>query len=154
MNSRGDAKLPVNEENQAVLIIRLTQHKQIPPHFATAILNSKVAHFWLFQQKRRGNQPQVDKEVLLHSPFRKADLSKAVDKEIYDGIVTSASKVSDQKRELEYVKSSGEDIFGEKSKALQAAIEKTKRKIDRLVFGLYGLTEEEIQQIDTVTGAE
>lgn len=140
--------------DQAVLIIRLTKHRQVSPHFATAILNSKVAHFWLFQQKRQGNQLQVDKEVLLHFPFRKVDLSKAVDKEIYDEIVTLASKVSNQKRELEYVKSSIEDIFGEKSKELQAAIEETKRKIDRLVFRLYRLTEEEIQQIDTVVGAE
>lgn len=140
--------------DQAVLIIRLTKHKQLSPHFATAILNSKVAHFWLFQQKRQGNQLQVDKEVLLHFPFRKVDLSKAADKEIYDGIVALASKASDQKRELESIKRSGEDIFGEKSKELQAALEKTKREIDGLVFRLYGLTEEEIQQIDTVAGAE
>jgi len=140
--------------DQAVLIIRLTKHSQISPHFATAILNSEVAHFWLFQQKRQGSQLQVDKEVMLHFPFPKLDLSKAIDKEIYDGIIALASKVIDQKRELESVKRSGEDIFGEKSKELQAAIEKTKRRIDQLVFRLYGLSEEEIQQIDTLAGAE
>jgi type I restriction-modification system DNA methylase subunit len=140
--------------DQAVLIIRLTKHEQISPYFATAILNSKVAHFWLFQQKRQGNQLQVDKEVLLHFPFRNVDLSKSKDKEIYDGIVTLAVKVTEQKREFESVKASGEDIFGEKSKEIQTAIEKTKSEIDQLVFGLYGLTEEEIRQIDTVAGAE
>jgi hypothetical protein len=119
-----------------------------------AILNSKVAHFWLFQQKRQGNQLQVDKEVLLHFPFPRVDLSKAADKESYDGIVTLASKVSDQKRELESVKRRTEDIFGEKSKELQAALEKTKVEIDRLVFRLYGLTEQETQQMDTVAGAQ
>jgi adenine-specific DNA-methyltransferase len=138
--------------DQAVLIIRLTKHKQISPHFAAAILNSKIAHFWLFQQKRQGDQLQVDKEVLLHFPFHKVDLSKAVDKGIYDGIVTLASKITDQKRGLESMKKSGEDIFGEKSKELQVVIEITKGEIDRLVCRLYGLAEEEIQQIDAVAG--
>ena len=140
--------------DQAVLIIRLTKHTEISPYFAVAILNSKVAHFWLFQQKRQGNQLQVDKEVLLHFPFRNVDLSKAEIREIYDGIVTLARKVTEQGRESESVKSSGKDIFGEKSKELQTAIEKTKTEIDRLVFTLYGLTRNEIQQVEAVAGGE
>jgi adenine-specific DNA-methyltransferase len=138
--------------DQAVLVIRLTKHKQISPYFATAILNSKVGRFWLFQQKRQGSQLQVDKEVLLHFPFRNMDLSKSVDREIYDGIVTLASKAIEQKRELESVKRSGEDIFHENSKELHVALEKTKGEIDQLVFGLYGLTDEEIQQVEAVAG--
>jgi len=140
--------------DQAVLIIRLTKHNQISPYFATAILNSKVAYFWLFQQKRQGNQLQVDKEVLLHFPFRNVDLSKIKDREIYDGVVTLAGKVTEQKRELESVKTSGKDIFGEKTKELQAAIEKTKKEIDQLVFELYGLSNDEIHQIDSIAGEE
>lgn len=140
--------------DQAVLIIRLTKHKQISPYFASAILNSKIAHFWLFQQKRQGNQLQVDKEVLLHFPFRKVDLSKAADKTIHDRIVTLATKISEQKSELKRVKSSSEDLFGEKSKELQAAVQKTKREIDQLVFKLYGLTEKEISQINGVACTE
>jgi adenine-specific DNA-methyltransferase len=140
--------------DQAVLIIRLTKHAGISPHFVAAILNSKVAHFWLFQQKRQGNQLQVDKEVLLHFPFRKLDLSKSIDKEIYDYIVALAAKVSEQKKELELVKSSSEDIFGEKSRELQQTVQKTKREIDQVAFGLYGLTEEEIKQIENVAGKE
>jgi len=138
--------------DQAVLIIRLTKHTQISPYFAVAILNSKLAHFWLFQQKRQGNQLQVDKEVLLHFPFHNVDLSVAENKGTYDGIVTLAGEITEQKKESESVKSSGKDIFGEKSKELQTAIDKTKAQIDESVFALYGLTSEEIQQIERIAG--
>jgi len=134
--------------DQAVLIIRLTEHTQVSPYFAVAILNSKIAHFWLFQQKRQGNQLQVDKEVLLHFPFHNVDLSKTKDKEICDGIMTLASKITEQKRELESVKSSGKDIFGEKSKELQAGIDKTKHQIDQLVYQLYKLSRDDIRRIE------
>ena len=134
--------------DQAVLIIRLVNHKQISPHLVLAILNSKVAHFWLFHQKRQGNQLQIDKEVLLHFPFPDIDLSKADDRESHDSIVTIAKKVAEQKTELEITKSSSKDIFGEKSKELQADIDKTKRQIYQKVYELYGLTEEEKQVIE------
>lgn len=140
--------------DQAVLIIRLVNHKQISPHLVLAILNSKVAHFWLFQQKRQGNQLQIDKEVLLHLPFPNAILSNAKDNEKSDKILTLAKKLEAQKRELQAVKSSEEDIFGERSKELQADIEKTNGEINQLVYSLYGLTDNEIQQIGTVTGVE
>jgi adenine-specific DNA-methyltransferase len=140
--------------DQAILIIRLTKHKQISPYFAIAIFNSNVAHFWLFQQKRQGNQLQVDKEVLLHFPFPTVDLSKVSDKKIHDRVVILATKMCEQKSKLESVKNSGKDLFGEKAKEFQAAIQKTKKEIDQLVFGLYRLTEKEIQQIDILADEE
>jgi adenine-specific DNA-methyltransferase len=138
--------------DQAVLIIRLTKHAQISPHFAVAILNSKVGHFWLFQQKRQGNQLQVDKEVLLHFPFPNVNLSKPQDKKLYDDVINLAIKAVEQRRELETTRRSEKDIFGEKTKEFQAAIEKTKGEIDQLVFVLYGLTTKEIQQVENVAG--
>ncbi len=140
--------------DQAVLIIRLIEHKQLSPHFAVAILNSKVAHFWLFHQKRQGNQLQIDKEVLLHFPFPNAILSNTKDKENCNKILTLVKKLEAQKRELQAVKISEKDIFGDKSKQLQSDIGKTKGEIDQLVFTLYGLSHDEIEQIETVTNVE
>ena len=60
----------------------------------------------------------------------------------------------EQRRELETTRRSGKDIFGEKTKELQAAVEKTKGEIDRLGFVLYGLTTKEIQQVEGVAGGE
>ncbi len=119
-----------------------------------AILNSQVAHFWLFQQKRQGNQLQVDKEVLLHFPFPNVILSTAKDKELCGKVLTLVKKLEAKKKQLQAVKASEKDIFGQQTKELQADIEKTKGEIDRLVFALYGLTRKEIQQIENIAGKE
>jgi uncharacterized coiled-coil DUF342 family protein len=113
-------------------------------------LNSKVAHFYLFQQKRQGNQLQVDKEVLLHFPFPK-DLLLAKDKAIVGELSELSKQVTDQREELESVK--GTDILGEKTKELEANIAKLKNEIDNLVYKLYGLNKNEIEQIESLLGA-
>jgi len=136
--------------DQAVLIIRLIKHKQLSTRLALAILNSQVAHFWLFQQKRQGNQLQVDKEVLLHLPFPNAILSSTKDKELRAKISNLVKKLETKKEELQAVKVSEKDIFGQQTKELQAGIDKTKSEIDQLVFTLYRLTQKEIRQIQTV----
>ncbi|MEM4217101.1 MAG: N-6 DNA methylase [Candidatus Methanomethylicaceae archaeon] len=57
--------------DQSVLIIRLASHKAYSPYFCCAVLNSKLAYSWFSQQKRQGEQLQIDKEVLLHFPIRR-----------------------------------------------------------------------------------
>lgn len=136
--------------DQAVLIIRLTETKHVSLRVLTAVLNSKVAHFYLFQQKRQGNQLQVDKEVLLHFPFAK-DLLVTKDKAIIGELSELSKQVTDQREELESVK--GTDILGEKTKELKANIAKLQRKIDTLVYKLYGLNKSEIEQIESLLGA-
>ena len=56
--------------DQSVIIVRLTIHRKYSPYFVCAVLNSKIAHHWFFQQKRQGEQLQIDKEVLLTFPIR------------------------------------------------------------------------------------
>lgn len=134
--------------DQAILIIRLREHKKLSPRLALAILNSKVAHFWLFHQKRQGNQLQVDKEVLLHLPFPNTIVSTAKDKELTARILTLVKKLEAKKQELHAVKASEADIFGQQEKELQADIERTKTDIDQNVYNLYGLTKKEKQIIE------
>ncbi|MFZ6016137.1 MAG: Eco57I restriction-modification methylase domain-containing protein [Nitrospirota bacterium] len=55
--------------DQSVFIIRLVRHEGYSPYFINAILNSKTAHFWFYQQKRQGEQLQIDKEIILHFPI-------------------------------------------------------------------------------------
>ncbi len=62
--------------DQSVLIIRPIEHKQYSPHYLNALLNSKFAHWWFFNQKRQGNQLQIDKEVLLNFPFPEIDFKE------------------------------------------------------------------------------
>lgn len=138
--------------DQAVLIIRLTKHKKFSPYYITAILNSKVAHFWLYHQKRQGDQLQVDKEVLLHFPFPKLDLSNQADKRVHNRLAALARKISAQKKQLESLKNGSVDLFGERARELKATVQKLKDEIDEQVFKLYRLSPTEIQQIQNAIG--
>jgi len=55
--------------DQSVFIIRLLEHKDYSPYYLTAILNSKLGWWWFYNQKRQGEQLQIDKEVLLNFPI-------------------------------------------------------------------------------------
>jgi len=134
--------------DQAVLIIRLTEAKHLSPHVLTAILNSNVAHFYLYQQKRQGNQLQVDKEVLLHFPFPK-NMDKAITREL----LKLSKQVAIKKKELESVKKSDTDILGEKTKVLEAYIVKLKKEINNFIYKLYCLNVSEIRQIENLLDA-
>jgi len=138
--------------DQAVLIIRLTETKHVSPEVLTAVLNSKVAHFYLFQQKRQGNQLQVDKEILLHFPFPKG-LLLAKKKAIVGEVSKLSKRIANQRKELESIRKSGSDILGEKTKKLEADITKLKNEIDSLVYELYDLNKSEIEQIESLLSA-
>ncbi len=58
-----------------------------------------------------------------------------------------------KRKELESVKNSGTDIFGEKTKEIETDIVKSKNEIDNLVFKLYGLNKDEIKQIEKLLNA-
>jgi len=134
--------------DQSVIIVRLTIHKQFSPYFLTAILNSKVGHFWLFQQKRHGGQLQIDKEVLLHLPIPHIDFSKPDDKQIHDELVTLVGKIQILIGKLAESKEKGEDIFGDEGRELESEIDETGQRIDQLVYQLYAITDKEREIIE------
>ncbi len=137
--------------DQAVLIIRLTEHKLVSPRLILAILNSKIAHFWLYNQKRQGNQLQVDKEVLLHVPFPNAILSNAVDKRLTSRLVGLSKKIEAHKKQMEAAKVDAKDVFvGDTLKDIQDSIDTANKQVNQLVYSLYGLNDDEIQLIESV----
>ncbi len=62
--------------DQSVFIIRLVVHREYSPYYLTALFNSKLGHWWLYNQKRQGDQLQVDKEVLINFPIPKIDFKR------------------------------------------------------------------------------
>jgi len=50
--------------NEGFLVIRSSQD----PHWLCALLNSDLARFWFYHQKRKGHRLQIDKEVLCRFP--------------------------------------------------------------------------------------
>ena len=92
--------------------------------YLTALLNSKLIAYWLRNKgKMQGNNYQIDKEPLLAIPLIKP--SESISKEL-EKIVT---KILERKTE------------GKESNALE-------QEIDKVVYQLYDLTDEEIAIIE------
>lgn len=94
--------------------------------FLTGVLNSKLVEFWLRHKgKMQGSNFQVDKEPL-------------------QGIPLPIVESSQQQSIIEIV----EKILAAKKANPQADTSAEEKEIDRLVYALYGLTEEEIKVVE------
>lgn len=93
--------------------------------FLTGILNSKLISFWLrYRGKMQGENFQVDKEPLLNIPLPSTNCEQTAIITLVDCIL-SAKKANPQADTSEWEK-----------------------EIDKLVYELYGLTEEEIRIVE------
>lgn len=94
--------------------------------FLTGVLNSKLIAFWLRNKgKMQGDNYQVDKEPLMNIPL------PAVNATMQQPIITIIDRILDAKRINR-----------------QAETSSLESEIDRLVYQLYGLTEEEIKIVE------
>ena len=106
--------------------------------YLTALLNSKLIAFWLrYKGKMQGNNYQVDKEPLLNIPIKNPS------EENQKPFIKLADKMLSLNKELKEIK----DDLEEKVK-IEKEIRDTNEKINKLVYELYGLTEEEIEIIE------
>lgn len=98
--------------------------ERIDLKYLTAVLNSKVVAFWLKNKgKMQGQNYQLDKEPLLDIPlFKPAE-------NLQQPFITLVDKILADKK------------AGNDTSALE-------REIDVLVYGLYGLSEDEIRIIE------
>lgn len=106
--------------------------------YLTGILNSKLIAFWLKNKgKMQGSNYQVDKEPLLNIPIVNTKDEKVKSKlvKLVDNIIAINKK-----------------LVGENNPNTKEILERQVRaldgEIDRLVYGLYQLTEEEINIIE------
>lgn len=98
-------------------------------HFLTGVLNSKLITFWLRAKgKMQGSNFQIDKEPLTNIPLPAPD---SINAELEQEIISLVDK-----------------ILSTKSHSLQADISSLEREIDRLVYKIYGLTDEEIKIVE------
>jgi adenine-specific DNA-methyltransferase len=108
--------------------------KRLNQKYLTGLLNSKLVAFWLKHRgKMQGNNYQIDKQPILEIPLIKPKeieqkrISKIVDK------ILSITKDG--------------DYLNNPTK--QAKVHDYEKQIDRLVYKLYGLTEEEIKIVES-----
>jgi adenine-specific DNA-methyltransferase len=106
--------------------------------YLTAILNSNLIYFWLYHKgKKQGEQLQVDKDPLLDIP-----IVNTTDKAKHNALVSLVDKMLDLKQKE----------AAEKNQQLKTMItrqiEGVDKAIDTAVYGLYGLTEDEIKVVE------
>jgi len=124
--------------------IFFTKSTDLRLRFILGLLSSSTGRwFWeqsFFDQKE--TFPKVKKDALLSIPIPRLDLSKSTDRARHDRLVELVEKMLALTPKLRGATSESEKA------ALQNAVTTTDTEIDRLVYELYGLTEEEIKIVE------
>ena len=114
-------------------------------NFLLAFVNSKPNQFiWKkthYDEKK--TFPKIKKEAILSINIYNIDFSNPEEKKTYDSIVKFVDNLLKLNKQLQNTK------LETQRKQLQRAIDHSERKIDELVYGLYGLTNEEIKIIES-----
>ncbi len=111
--------------------------------YLVAILNSKIAHFWFDKKgKKQGNALQIDKAPLLELPIRTINFTNPSEKAIHDKLVSLVDRM------LELHKKKNSLLLSAERDKIEREIAVTDEKIDNIVYGLYGITEEERKIIE------
>ncbi|MCG2812395.1 MAG: Eco57I restriction-modification methylase domain-containing protein, partial [Candidatus Aminicenantes bacterium] len=117
---------------------------ELKPEFVLGILNSKLL-FWVLRQTSnifRGGWITCTKQYFGELPIVRLNLSNPAEKALYDKLVGLVEKMLALTPKLRGATSESEKA------ALQNAVTTTDAEIDRLVYELYGLTEEEIKIVE------
>ncbi len=116
--------------------------------YLVGLLNSRLCHFWLDRKgKKQGAALQIDKAPLLDIPIRTIDFSDPEDVARHDRMAKLVEQMLTLHRRLEEAKIERERTI------VQAQVDATDRQIDRLVYELYGLTDEEIAIVEEATAS-
>jgi hypothetical protein len=112
--------------------------------YLLGILNSKVADFivHLISSTKQGGYYEYKPMYVSQIPIRTIDPSDPSDVARHDRMVALVEKMLDLNKRLAAAKAPHE------KEALAGMIDATDRQIDRLVYELYGLTEEEIAVVE------
>jgi hypothetical protein len=79
---------------------------------------------------------------ILEFPVRTIDFTKPEDKKMHDDLVAYVEKILDLHKQI------AELNFDSEKEPIERQIKATDKKIDQLVYQLYGLTEEEIKVVE------
>ena len=117
--------------------------------YLLGVVNSRLISLW-FQKKydklQRRIFPQFKVKELAAFPIRPIDFSDSGDKSLHDDIVSKVEAMLEAKKQLAKAKTDKDKTYYENK---CAALD---RQIDRLVYDLYGLTEEEIRIVEESHG--
>jgi hypothetical protein len=112
--------------------------------YILGLINSRLLQ-WAWQIRSSDFKsifPKVKKESLESIPIRRIDFSDPADVARHDCMVTLVEQMLELHKRLAATSASDHELY-------QRQIDATDREIDKLVYELYGLTEEEIGIINT-----
>ncbi len=118
--------------------------------YLSALLNCRMMR-WYFPQVSapfRGGWRSANRQFLSLLPIRVIDFKNAKDTAVHRQLVSLVASMQTLHKRLAVAKSEAQKAI------LQRQIDSTDAEIDRLVYDLYGLTEEEIAIIEGTTPSE
>jgi len=113
--------------------------------YLLGLLNSQLLSWYFLSVHSVGRRDDFPKIVLRQTrnlPFRKIDFSNTMEKTHHDRIVKFVKQILDLHNQLDATK-----IPDDKTR-IQRQIDATDKQIDKLVYNLYDLTEEEIKIVE------
>lgn len=112
--------------------------------YITGLLNSRLMWKWYrHRAKRRGIGLEVNGNVLSDTPMRTIDFSDRPEANLHDRIVCLVSRMMELQCKMENVRTEYEVT------SIARRIEATDRDIDTIVYELYGLTQREIEALES-----
>ncbi len=119
----------------------------LSPEFILGVLNSKIMFWYLLQISNvfRGGWITCTKQYVGQLPIRRIDFAKPTERAAHNGIVKLVQQILSLQGERQSVRPE-EDL--DRARSLDRQIAQVDAEIDRRVYELYGLTEEEIKIVE------
>jgi type I restriction-modification system DNA methylase subunit len=127
------------------LSMRTSASQAVDLRYSLGVLNSRLLA-WVFKHVSapfRGGFMSANRQFLGQLPFRCIDFSNPQEKSHHDHIVALVEQILDAKTQETVSSGHAAELAQRKCVALE-------RQIDKLVYQLYGLTEEEIKLVEDV----
>ncbi|RLT40841.1 MAG: restriction endonuclease subunit M, partial [Chloroflexi bacterium] len=121
-----------------------TNHAQVSLSYLCGLLNSGLLDFYLKQVSTnfRGGYFAANKQYIEQLPIRPIDFTDPADAARHDQMVALVQRMLDLHKQLSAAS------LPHSAELLQRQIDATDRQIDRLVYALYGLSDEEIRIVE------
>lgn len=127
-----------------LVVINIKPNVDYGLKYILGIFNSKLLNYFYTQfiKSKKTVFSEIQARQVGQLPIPSIDLKKAEHKDLHDKIVTQVDKITDLQNSFYKTKNALN------KQQLQDQIDHTDRKIDELVYKLYGLTSEEIKIIE------
>ncbi len=121
--------------------IQISNSEKYNLSYLLALINSKLLNFYF--KKILSSNLHVYPEAVRNLPIHNINFEDTQDKRLYANLSESAEKILDLQKQLHAT-----EVSSNEWERLKSDIEKTDKKIDEVVYKLYGLTPEEIKIVE------